>query len=148
MEVMQESIGTAHLDRVDDSVSTLLEQDPELMMDPAEEEKNRGLALETSLQVAQRSEMPLGAWGRLKQVIATQTNLFRVFFGRDPPAKVEPIQVVLKEGTTPVKARPRASHPKRHSWMAEFVALLVVLGMLRWTPQDVWSNPSLPLPKS
>ncbi|CAM9441692.1 unnamed protein product [Choristocarpus tenellus] len=98
------------------------------MMDPAEEEKKRGLALETSLQEAQRSEMP---WGRLKQVIATRTNVFRIFLGHDPPAKVEPIQVVLKEGATPVKARPRVSHPKQHSWMAEFVGLLVVLRMLR-----------------
>ncbi|CAM9863223.1 unnamed protein product [Choristocarpus tenellus] len=73
MEVMEESMGTAHLDRGDDSVSTLLEQGPDLMMDPAEEEKKRSLALETSLQEAQRSEMPLGAWGCLKQVIATRT---------------------------------------------------------------------------
>ncbi|CAM9808181.1 unnamed protein product, partial [Choristocarpus tenellus] len=147
VEVMEKSMGTAHLDRGDDSILTLLEQGPELMMDHAEEGKKRGLVLETSFQKVQRAGIPLGAWGRLQQVIPTRTNVFRVFSGGDPPAKVKPIQVMLKEGATHVKAQPRASHPEQHSWMAGFVGLLVVLGMLRWIPQDVWSNPSLPLPK-
>ncbi|CAM9542763.1 unnamed protein product [Choristocarpus tenellus] len=47
MKVMQESIGTAHLDRGNDSVSGLLGQGPELMMDPIEEGQKRGLGLES-----------------------------------------------------------------------------------------------------
>ncbi|CAM9779925.1 unnamed protein product [Discosporangium mesarthrocarpum] len=91
--------------------------------------------------------MPSGAWIYLREVFPRRPNIFRVSLGQDPPAKVEPMRVVLKAGATPVKAKPRDYKPGRRSWLAGFVAVLVVLRLLIWVPQAIWSSPAMPIPK-
>ncbi|CAM9850693.1 unnamed protein product, partial [Discosporangium mesarthrocarpum] len=104
----------------------LLEKAPVMMLSRSEEHRQRGGVLEEALDAARTAEMLSGAWIHLREVISRRTNVFRIFLGRDPPAKVEPMRVLLKAGATPVEAKRRDYKLERRSSLSGFVAVLVV----------------------
>ncbi|CAM9853139.1 unnamed protein product, partial [Discosporangium mesarthrocarpum] len=69
----------------------------------------------------------------LRKVISRRTSVFRLSLGRDPPAKVEPVRVVLEAGAAPVKATPRDYKPEHRSWLSGL-----------WLS---WSSSAMPVPK-
>ncbi|CAM9522121.1 unnamed protein product, partial [Discosporangium mesarthrocarpum] len=90
--------------------------------------------------------MPLQLWA-MRKAISNPGDIFHVSLGRDPPARVKPMRVVLEEGTKVVTVKPRILNPECRTLLSAFVALLVFLNMLVWMPQAIWSNPAMPVPK-
>ena len=85
----------------------LVERDPEMFMDPAEEESARKVALEESVTDAVAQGLSVSKAERLRGILSRRFNAFRRALRGDPPVHVEPMRVQLKPGASAVKAKPR-----------------------------------------
>nr|KAE8948254.1 hypothetical protein PF009_g2163 [Phytophthora fragariae] len=76
--------------------------------------------LEQKFKVATEMGLVLKPRARLKAILSTRQDVFRLQFDDDPPVRVAPLQVRLKQGVTPTKSLPRRyspddrAFPKRH----------------------------------
>lgn len=87
-----------------------------------------------------RSEQKLRA-------IVRKHDIWRLELGNDPPAKVDPLKIRLKEGASAVKCKPRHYPPAVRAFLREFNNKLVELGWVYENPSSRWASPVLPVRK-
>ena len=97
------------------AVERLVERGPEMFMDPAEEDSARKVALEESVTDAVAQGLSISKAERLRGILSPRFNAFRRSLRGGPPARVEPMRVQQKPGTSAVKAKPRAYDPVKTS---------------------------------
>ena len=130
------------------AVERTVDRGPEMVMEPALEEHERRVALEQAVEVAASNGLDDTQVAQLKQVVLERRwNAFRRALRGDPPAKVEPMRVVLKPNAQPVKARPRGYPPAKAAWLVACVTTLMSLGFVFRNMQAVWASPAMAAPK-
>ena len=75
-------------------------------------------------------------------------DIWRCELGNDPPAKVEPMVIRLKDGAQPYKCRARTYAPEKSTFMKQFNNELVRLGWIYENPTSRWACPALPVRKA
>ncbi|CAN0005636.1 unnamed protein product, partial [Sphacelaria rigidula] len=116
-------------------------------MIPAEEESARKVSLEESVTDAVAKSLSVSTAERLRGILHCRVNALRCVLRGDPPARVEPMHVQLKPGTSAVKTKPWRYDPVKSSWLALCMAALLALGLMPRNLQAGWSSPDMALPK-
>ena len=119
-----------------------------MLMDPADEESTRKVALEESVTDVVAQGLSVSKAERLRGVLHRHFNAFRRALRDDPPARVEPMKVTLKPEATAVKVKPRRYDPRKSSWLASCMGALLALGLVYRNLQAVWSSPAMAVPKT
>ncbi|EGZ18240.1 hypothetical protein PHYSODRAFT_412630, partial [Phytophthora sojae] len=65
----------------------------------------------------------------------------------DPPSKIEPFEIRFKDGTVPIRCRPRTYAPAEREWMKQFNESLVALGWVYRNEASRWASPARPVKK-
>jgi hypothetical protein len=80
-------------------------------------------------------------------VIVRRYDIWRIELGNDPPARVPPMEIRLKQGVDPFKCRPRKYPPEQELFMKTFNAKLEELGWVRRNPTSRWACPAMAIKK-
>lgn len=97
--------------------------------------------LEERIRDAEAQGIGIKGATRLRSLLTEYVDVFRVEFGRDPPVKVPPMQVRLKKGAVPVKAKVRRYPPLHQTYMEEHVNALVNAGLVFENHRSRWASP-------
>ncbi|CAM9927206.1 unnamed protein product [Sphacelaria rigidula] len=82
-----------------------------MFMEPVEEESVRMAALEESMTDTVANGLNVSKVERLRGILYRHVNAFRRALMGDPPARVEPMRVILKPGAAAMKVKPRRYDP-------------------------------------
>ncbi|CAN0058259.1 unnamed protein product [Sphacelaria rigidula] len=118
----------------------LVDREPDMFMDPAEERDARERALEDSVWQAEQKGVSADGAHCLRDILARRVDIFRCALRGDPPAREEPI----KEA---VKTKPRRCDSVKTVWLASCIEVLVEFGLLVRNIQAVWASPAMTVPK-
>ena len=116
----------------DEFVEDVVARGPAMFMEVGDEVIARREALMAAVDAALEAGLPSDAETRLRDVLLGPLfDGFRRSLSGDPPARVEPFQVMLKVDAdlTKVKARPRVYSPAKTAWLDEQFAQLTDAGM-------------------
>ncbi|RHZ01595.1 hypothetical protein DYB35_013701 [Aphanomyces astaci] len=80
------------------------------------------IVLEAKVAEAAAAGMPKAAIEHLQDLLVEFRGVFRLKFGRDPPVKMEPLKVRLKEGVLPVKSGLRRYPPTHMAASARYTS--------------------------
>ncbi|OWY97439.1 hypothetical protein PHMEG_00032024 [Phytophthora megakarya] len=94
-------------------------------------------AIEKMLHAALEHGFPRRLEPKLRAIVLKH-DVWRLALGNGPPAKVEPLNVRLKEGAKSIKSKPRQYPPDVRSFLREFNAKLVELGWVYENPATRW----------
>ena len=142
----QEAGGQATVEP-DMTVERVVERCPEMLMDPAEEESAKTVALKESVTDAVAQGISVSKADRLRWILSRRFNAFRRALRDDPPTRVEPMRVQRKPGASAVKANPKRYDPVKTSWLASCVAALLACRPVFRNLQAVWFSPAMAVPK-
>ncbi|OWZ20110.1 LOW QUALITY PROTEIN: hypothetical protein PHMEG_0005519 [Phytophthora megakarya] len=82
------------------------------------------------------------------RVIVHMYDVWRLELRDDPPTRVPPLKVRLKEGAQPCKCKPRKYPPHVRQFLREFNTMLEGLGWIYDNPTSRWASPVLPVKMS
>ncbi|GMF20223.1 unnamed protein product [Phytophthora fragariaefolia] len=77
---------------------------------------------------------------RLREILLRRQDSFRLEFRRDPPVKVEPLQVRVKVNTQPTKAQPRRYSPDDRAFLDRHTAKLLEFGLVFLSHRSRWAS--------
>lgn len=107
--------------------------------------------LREALAALVRGAADAGATGpqlrQLKRVIEKHPDVWRVRLRGDPPARVTPLKLVLKDGVEPYRAKARPVTPLTHAFLKAFVKQLLRFGLVRRNTNSRWGSPVNPVPR-
>eukprot|EP00474_Spongospora_subterranea_P006979 CRZ07437.1 hypothetical protein [Spongospora subterranea] len=122
-------------DDVDDSSISLLNQ----------EEVNQAL----DLRVAEAARIaPPEFIATLLEYIDEFRHIFRVTLGPDPPIKIEPVILELKEEAVPFLCKPRRHIPIHAEFLSSHFRQLIEFGFVYENPHSQWASPVFCVSKS
>ena len=104
-------------------------------------------ALQQAIQRAKKEGLEKSYVDKITNVLKMYLDVFRTKLGDDPPAKVDPMQAVIKDGARPVKARVRRYSTEAKSWLSSFVKELEEKGLVYRNPQATWASAAMPRAK-
>ncbi|KAE8980295.1 hypothetical protein PR002_g24168 [Phytophthora rubi] len=78
---------------------------------------------------------------RLEGLFLEYRDVFRVSFGTDPPVRVEPLRVRVREGAAPVRINARRYPPVYMQYLDEHVQELLDNGLAYVNPSSRWASP-------
>ncbi|OWZ09958.1 hypothetical protein PHMEG_00017261 [Phytophthora megakarya] len=104
-------------------------------------------AIEKMLRAALEQGFPRRLESKLRAIVFKH-DVWRLTLGDDPPAKVDPLEIRLKEGAKSIKSKPRQYPPAVRTFMREFNSKLVELGWVYENPTSRWASPVLPVRKA
>lgn len=84
---------------------------------------------------------------KLQVMLNKYLDIMRVRLCADPPAKVAPLQIQLKQGARPYRATQRRYAPKQRQFLIDTVRKLEKVGALYKNPQAKWASPALAVNK-
>jgi RNase H-like domain found in reverse transcriptase/Reverse transcriptase (RNA-dependent DNA polymerase) len=84
---------------------------------------------------------------RLRQMVGTYPDIFRVSMGPDPPADIPPLVITLKDNARPVRATQRRYSQPQVAFINAKVKELVRVGALFLNPNSKWASPIVAAPK-
>jgi hypothetical protein len=84
---------------------------------------------------------------RLRQMVGTYPDIFRVRMGLDPPADIPPMVITLKDNARPVVATQRRYSQPQVAFINAKVKELVTVGALFINPISKWASPIVAAPK-
>jgi hypothetical protein len=87
-------------------------------------------AIEDSLKQALENGFPAELIGELKRIVFLY-DIWRLALGRDPPARVPPLKIKLRDGAKPYRCRPRAYPPHLRKFMKDFNEELERMGWIK-----------------
>ncbi|KAE9329883.1 hypothetical protein PF008_g15840 [Phytophthora fragariae] len=96
--------------------------------------------LEQRFKVATEMGLVLEPQARLKAILRTRQDVFRLQFGDDPPVRVAPLQVRLKPGVTPTKSQPRRYSPDDRAFIERHVDALLQHSLVFRNPRSRWAS--------
>jgi hypothetical protein len=76
---------------------------------------------------------------RLRGLLRIYRDVFCLKLGRDPPADVKPMEVVLKPGVAPFMAKSRRYSTEQREFMDRYISKLVEFGFARPNPGATWA---------
>ncbi|GMF32160.1 unnamed protein product [Phytophthora fragariaefolia] len=84
----------------------------------------------------------------LSALLYEYRDVFRVSFGSDPPVRVEPQRVRLREGAAPVRINARRYPPTHMEYLDQHVQELLDNGLAYVNPSSRWASPPRIVPKN
>ena len=84
---------------------------------------------------------------KLRIMLQEYSEIMRVRPCADPPAKVAPLQIQLKQGARPYRATQRRYSPKQRQFLVDTVRKLEQVGAVYKNPQAKWASPALAVNK-
>ncbi|GMF52587.1 unnamed protein product [Phytophthora fragariaefolia] len=96
--------------------------------------------LEKKVEVATKMGLTLDGRAKLATVIHFSADCFRVEFGNDPPVRVVPLKVRLKDGVRPVKAQPRRYSPTDREFLDRHTRALLDNGLVFLNHRSCWAS--------
>ncbi len=93
-------------------------------------------------KVGEAVESGLSAEGveRLRKMLHTYWDVFRMEFADDPPLSVPPMEVKMPEAATPVMCRSSRYSPIHHKYFEEHMAELERRGLVYKNPESRWGS--------
>jgi len=82
-----------------------------------------------------------------EKLLAEFRDIFRIRLGPDPPAKVAPLQIRLKENARPHRATQRRYAPAQRAFISSTVRNLVSVQAIYANPKARWASPALAVAK-
>ncbi|OWZ03681.1 LOW QUALITY PROTEIN: hypothetical protein PHMEG_00024543 [Phytophthora megakarya] len=104
------------------------------------------IAVEEMIDHAVENGFPSDRREELK-TIACRFDIWRLNLGGDPPAKVPPLLIRLRDGAKPQKCKARQYPPHIREFMRDFNAELERMGWVYENPQSRWASAALPVRK-
>ncbi|GMF12467.1 unnamed protein product [Phytophthora lilii] len=83
----------------------------------------------------------------LSDIVKQEVNLWRTKLGADPPAKLDPLRVVLMENTTPYRTKPRQYSATKTKFLSEYGKQLERFGLVVRNNQSRWACAAIPIRK-
>ncbi|KAE9309133.1 hypothetical protein PF008_g20785 [Phytophthora fragariae] len=96
--------------------------------------------LEKKVEVATKMGLTLDGRAKLAAVLHFRADCFRVEFGNDPPVRVVPLKVRLKDGVRPVKAQPRRYSPTDREFLDRHTRALLDNGLVYLNHRSCWAS--------
>lgn len=96
--------------------------------------------LEKKVEVATKMGLTLDGRAKLVALLHLRVDCFRVEFGNDPPVRVAPLKVRLKEGAKPVKAQPRRYSPTDRAFLDRHTRALLKHGLVYLNHRSRWAS--------
>jgi len=84
---------------------------------------------------------------KLRQLLREYDDVLRIRLGNDPPAKVSPMKIRIREGSRPSIARSRKTTPAKRVYMKSFVNKLEKYGFIRPITNPAWVSAPHLVPK-
>lgn len=84
---------------------------------------------------------------RLESLLRKYRSIIRVRLNGGEPARVPPLQLKLKEGAVPVRAKPRRYPPEKRIFLRRYVAELLRMGFVKPASKTEWVAEPLIVPK-
>ncbi|KAE9282551.1 hypothetical protein PR003_g27380 [Phytophthora rubi] len=84
--------------------------------------------------------LTLDGRAKLAAVLHFRADCFRVEFGNDPPVRVVPLKVRLKDGVRPVKAQPRRYSPTDREFLDRHTRALLDNGLVYLNHRSCWAS--------
>ncbi|KAG6622734.1 Retrotransposon protein, Ty3-gypsy subclass [Phytophthora cinnamomi] len=78
---------------------------------------------------------------QLRELLIKYRDVFRVSFGQDPPIRVEPLRVRVRDGATPVRISARRYPPAHMQYLDQHVDELLASGLVYTNPSSRWASP-------
>ncbi|OWZ24728.1 hypothetical protein PHMEG_000162 [Phytophthora megakarya] len=97
-------------------------------------------ALALKLQEARVNGLPDPEGDELRDLLLRYVDVFCLSFGNDSPVRVPPLQVRLKEGVRPVKAKARRLPPAHKRYLEEHIRELEEHGLLVKNYRGRWAS--------
>lgn len=91
--------------------------------------------------------LPKNLHGRLREMVAEFTDVFRTRLGNDPPVDVPPMKVEFDGLEKPVKVKQRTYSPAQLNFLKKKCEELVNLGFLYRNPHSKWACAPVVVPK-
>ncbi|KAE9160603.1 hypothetical protein PF004_g31122 [Phytophthora fragariae] len=105
------------------------------------------VAVERLISRAVEKGFPVDRVEQLRTIVHAY-DVWRLELRADPSANVPPLEVRLRDGARPAKCKPRKYPPHIRTFLREFNARIVSLGMVYENPHSRWASPVLPVKKS
>ncbi|OWZ09910.1 hypothetical protein PHMEG_00017314 [Phytophthora megakarya] len=74
--------------------------------------------------------------------VVTRYDVWHLAVGNDPPSKIEPVVIRFKDGTEPIRCKPRTYTPVERELMKIFNGSLVELGWVYRNESSRWASPA------
>ncbi|KAE9339726.1 hypothetical protein PF008_g11434 [Phytophthora fragariae] len=97
--------------------------------------------LEERVQGAAEAGLAEPLVAQLRELLVEYGDVFRVSFGQDPPIRVEPLRVRVRDGATPVRISARRYPPAHMQYLDQHVDELLVSGLAYTNPSSRWASP-------
>ena len=96
--------------------------------------------MEHKIEEAKTALVGGGTIERMKDLFIRYHDIFRVEFAVDPPVKVEPLKVRLKEGSVPIMAKSRRYPPLHRDHIDRHLSDLMEHDLVYRNPDSRWGN--------
>ncbi|KAE9046006.1 hypothetical protein PR001_g4734 [Phytophthora rubi] len=83
----------------------------------------------------------------LREAVKTETDIWRTKLGSDPPAKLEPLRVVLVGGSVPYRTKPRQYSAAKTKFLSEYGKQLEKFELVFRNNQGRWACAAIPVRK-
>jgi hypothetical protein len=151
-------IGDATLKTLGINVDQLLEQlaakvEPEEDEDDIDDEDIVGTTdssevtgcLDAMLQDAVKEGFPKELVQDLRDAVNAEVDIWRTKLGADPPAKLEPLRVVLVDGAVPYRTKPRQYSAAKTKFLREYGKQLEKFKLVFRNNQSRWACAAIPV---
>uniref|UniRef100_H3GWP3 Reverse transcriptase domain-containing protein n=1 Tax=Phytophthora ramorum TaxID=164328 RepID=H3GWP3_PHYRM len=92
------------------------------------------------VQEAREAGLPSDCVETLQQLLVRYCDIFRLAFGNDPPIKVPPLKIRLKQGARPVKAKARRYPPLHREYLEKHLNELLDHGLVYINHRSRWAS--------
>lgn len=129
-----------------------IEDDDPIPQDETEVGETDHDELQEALQALADDALTKGAStefvGKLRELLVTYHNAFRLRLGQDPPASVRPLKIELKAGAKPKRIPARKYAPPQAVFLSAKMVEMERLGLVKKNMASRWASPPLILPKA
>jgi len=105
-------------------------------------------AIEDSVKDAKENGMSTEGAASLKSLLHEFKDVLRVRLGNDPPAKVEPMKIEIKENSKPFRAKSRRYPPEAREYMDSFTSKIIEYGFGKVNTNAQWVSAPVIVPKT
>eukprot|EP00644_Phytophthora_capsici_P014119 jgi/Phyca11/98759/e_gw1.3.486.1 len=130
-----------------DPVELEADESPVRLEEPQAENDDVFAAVERLVEQAVENGFPADKLDRLRTIVHAY-DVWRLTLQDDPPARVPPLEVRLREGARPTRCKPRRYPPHIRKFLHDFNSRLVKLGLVYENSDSRWASPVLPVKKS
>ncbi|KAH9119552.1 hypothetical protein AeMF1_007818, partial [Aphanomyces euteiches] len=103
--------------------------------------------LEDKIQESKREGLSAAFLERLRKILTTHVDVFRLEIGHDKPIAVEPLRVRIKPGAIPVKCGLRRYPPAHSEFLKQHVRELEAAGLVYRNNRATWASAPRIVPK-